>query len=244
MSRFTRVREVATSSATTGAEAFLPRRLLNSEPVALLQRVAIIPAKLINTSRNLVRAAETIPVLVAKAQVVLDNIEILVSRVADVSAGAAMSVESVDAICVEANAAMRCVQQLEARVEILVGRCEPVLAAASEVDPDLVRATRDLMAQLQPVLTAMTSLSADTPAQAAALLSRSGPLLDQIDTIMMPLLGELHDAVPDVRDILPVVQRLEPVMVDVETRIAGLPGADRLLRRGERVIEDATSDGA
>ncbi|HEU5265607.1 MAG TPA: hypothetical protein VFU35_02860, partial [Jatrophihabitans sp.] len=82
-------------------------------------------------------------------------------------------------------------------------------------------------------------LDAEVASQAAQLLARTGPLLDQIDTVVLPVLNEMRGAVPDVRDILPVVQRLEPVMVDVETRIAGLPGSARLRKRGEREIADA-----
>ena len=94
------------------------------------------------------------------------------------------------------------------------------------------------------IVDAWTNPDAAFASQAAQLLARTGPLLDQVDAVVMPLLKEMRGAVPDVRDILPVVQRLEPVMVDVETRIAGLPGAARLRKRGEREIADAAPDCA
>ena len=95
-----------------------------------------------------------------------------------------------------------------------------------------------MVEKLQPLLRAATELDPDLPADAAELVRRTLPLLRELDALM-PLLREVQAAIPDVREILAVVTRLEPVMTDVETRIAGLPGSNRLLKRGEREIEAA-----
>lgn len=246
MSRLRKFQDIAASSVSAGIETLTPRRLLTStwvaEPVDLLRHAVAVPAALMSTGRELLRAAGKIPALVAEAQAIIAAVELLVHRIDVVSRHAAITVDNADATSIDAAACVQSVQQK--RVSVLIDRCEPLLGAVTAIDPALVRATDSLVARLHPLLAAATTVDADAATQAAALLSRSGPLLDQIDTIVMPLLGELHDAVPDVRDILPVVQRLEPVMVDVETRIAGLPGSARLRRRGEQVIDETTSKDA
>lgn len=237
---------IVASTVSASINTFTPRRLLAAtwvaEPIDLGRRVAALQTTVVSTGRDLLRAAEQIPNLVADTQAILDAFRLLLHRIDTISAHAAVTLDSADVTCTDAAASVRGVQQLEKQVTVLLDRCEPLLGAVTAIDPALVRATNDLVARLQPLLTAVTAVDAEAPAQAAALLSRSGPLLDQIDATLMPLLGELHDAVPDVRGILPVVRRLEPVMVDVETRIAGLPGAARLRRRGQVVIDEAMSD--
>ena len=71
--------------------------------------------------------------------------------------------------------------------------------------------------------------------------SQSLPLIEELDATLKPLLQDLQGAVPDIGEILAVITRLEPVVTDVETRIAGLPGAGRLRRRGQREIEAAAT---
>lgn len=195
---------------------------------------------LLNAGQGMLHSVEQVPAIVARMQAVVGAVEGLVRRVDAVVARAGVVVENVDAMRADADATVLAVQQIERQASMLVDRCEPLLGAVIEIDPKLVRATQGLVERLQPLLTAATSLDPKVPGQAAQLLTRSGPLLDRVDATALPLLTEMQAAVPDVRDIL--VQRLEPVMVDVETRVAGLPGAARLCRRGEGEIERANSD--
>ena len=112
----------------------------------------------------------------------------------------------------------------------------------SQIDTGLVKASVAALDRLQPLLDAASLLSPQLPADAADLIQRSRPLLDDAASMLMPMLPEIRASIPDVRRILEVVEGLGPVMTDVETRIAGLPGAGLMRKRGEREIERAAEE--
>jgi hypothetical protein len=186
-------------------------------------------------------AVEQIPALLLRVDSVITAIELLIVRAGTVTDEAHQVVARVERTRAEAALVVQAAADLEKVADGLLAELQPLLAAVVEVDPGLVRAVTRLMDQAQPLLAVAGALDPNTAAEAADLLTLSRPLVEQISPLVLPLLREMRAAVPDVRDILPVVQRLEPVMVDVETRIAGLPGAARLRKRGEREIEEATS---
>jgi hypothetical protein len=218
-----KLRAVAASSITAAIETFTPRRLLYSsgtaEPVDFVQRLVSAPVTLSRSGRVLLRELVGLPGLVQRVSALVDGAEAVLGRLERLIEGAESSIACLDAVRVDAAVQTGAICRLRERVDSIIVRCEPVLAAVADVDPALVRATAELLTELRP-------------------------LFDRADDLVGPLMDELHDAIPDVRDILPVVKRLEPVLVDVETRIAGLPGSARLRRRGEHVIDKASDADA
>jgi hypothetical protein len=190
----------------------------------------VLGRRVVRAGRGLLITAEQVPKLMARVMAIIEAIEVLVLQVQAVTSAADQVLARVESTRAGAALAVDNVMTLQAEVATFVDALQPLLSAFTEIDPQLVRAVTGLTDRLQPLLTALTKVDADTPVEVAQLLHRT-----------MPLMAEMRAAVPDVREILPVVQRLEPVMVDVETRIAGLPGASHLLRRGERKIEEAGS---
>ena len=210
-------------------------------PVRMLRAVAAGPGAAVSATNRtaealiaMMRAAEQVPGLLLRVQKIVTAAELIVVQVTTVTAEAEAVVAQVERTRAAAAIVVADVSVVAERDTELVARLQPVLAAVSDIDPDLVRTLTAVLDRLQPLLGAASALNADVPVEAAQLLHRSLPLLEQMDKLVLPLLAEMRAAVPDVREILPVVRRLEPVMVDVETRIAGLPGPARLRRRGER----------
>ena len=208
-------------------------------PTKWARAVLHTPVRLINAGQDLVHATEQLPALVARIRAFVEAADALLDRVGVITSRADAAVSDVEVTRSDAHAVVQAARQTEQRLRTLLTQLQPLLAAAADIDPASVREIDDLVQRLRPTLRACADPDAAFASQAAQLLARTGPLLDQVDAVVMPLLKEMRGAVPDVRDILPVVQRLEPVMVDVETRIAGLPGAARLRKRGEREITDA-----
>jgi hypothetical protein len=172
--------------------------------------------RLLAAGRAALLALEGLPLLIGRIALLVTAVEDLVRRAdrlvaatEQVRAEAAEVVGRVELTRAQAAGVVERAGALEADVARLVQTARPLLAALAEVDPELVRTA----ARISP------------------------RLLSDLDALVQPLLVELRAAVPDVRAILPVVERLVPVLVDVETRIAGLPGASRLRKRGEREIE-------
>ena len=209
-------------------------------PRALLDR----GTRIWQTGRAVAAAIEGIPALLDRVNLLVTSAEIVVVHVDAVTSAAQDVAVRVDETQLLARAIATRVDTLQRRIGRLVDAIDPLLASAQQIDPTLVTALSGIAEQLQPLLSALTRLDSSVPQTASSLLTKSAPLVDQIETVILPLLRDMLAAVPDVRGILPVVQRLEPVMVDVETRIAGLPGASLLRKRGEREIDEATAEPA
>jgi hypothetical protein len=189
--------------------------------LSLPRRSSAATWRVAQAAAGLVRAAEQVPIMLIRVDALLTAVEVLVRQASETSSAAAGLVARVDGV---QAAAVRVVGEIDAvqqRAGRLVASIEPLVAVMSEIDVSLVRSTVRIVDDLQPLLQAMTLLKPD--------------LVDE-------LLGELKDNIPDLREILAVVTRLEPVLTDVETRIAGLPGAALLRKRGEREIAAAEAD--
>jgi hypothetical protein len=214
-------------------------RLSISTPAAALGAGLSVGRRLARTGQNALGALQQVPAMLSRIEELLTAAELVVVRIDTVTGKAQHVVARVQRTRVEAALVVQAAADLEKLSGSLLTDLQPLLAAAADIDPALVQAVTRLVDQLQPLMSVAGGLDPNIPAEASDLLMRSRPLVEQFSTLILPLLSEMRAAVPDVREILPVVQRLEPVLVDVETRIAGLPGAGRLRRRGEREIEEA-----
>ena len=196
------------------------------------------------TAHAVTAAVDLIPALIERVELLVSSAEVVMVHVDAVTSAAQDVAVRVDETQLLARAIATRIDALQRRVGRLVDGVEPLLASVEQIDPALVTAMTDIVTRLQPLLSALARMDSTVPQAASTLLARSLPLIDQVDTVVVPLLREMRDAVPDVRGILLVVTRLEPAMVDVETRIAGLPGASLLRKRGEREIDDGATQSA
>lgn len=224
----------------------------------IVRRAGAFPLTASSTALRLWRAAhglllatEAVPVLLSRIAALLSAAEQRVQAIADLTVQAGVVTAGVDALRSEAGEVTARVDALRAyasgisaqaeslvqRADTMLERAEPMLAAVSEIDPDLIRGLTVLTGQLVPILELTASLNPGVADEAAELVHESLPLVRQM-AAFLPLLEQMRQALPQVQEILEAVQRLEPVMVDVEKRIAGIPGAGFMLRRGEREIEE------
>jgi hypothetical protein len=203
----------------------LPRRSIETAG-----RVALAAA-------GLLRAAEQVPILMIRVEALLTAVEITVRQTDETISAARTVVGQVENVRVEATRVVGEIDTVQQRAARLVETIEPLVAVASTIDPALVRSTVKILDDLQPLLRSFTLLAPDVVDNAMQLVRRVLPMVEKLDPIMEPLLVELVASLPEIREILAVVTRLEPVMTDVETRIAGLPGAGLMRKRGEREIE-------
>ncbi len=207
-------------------------------------RVALsVPRDVLNTVGRVRRAAggvltaiEQAPELVRRVSVLIAEAESVAARWNVAAATAARAVEGIDGVRAEAELLIRTAEAMRMRAEDLIDAVEPLVTVAGEIEIDMLRTAA---ARLQPLLGALGSVDVALPADVADIVGRTRPLIEQVEHFILPLIHEARAAIPDVREILPVVQRLEPVMIDVETRIAGLPGSGRMRKRGAKEIEDA-----
>jgi uncharacterized protein YoxC len=212
-----------------GLVLLVPRRT-----VASTLRVA-------RATTGLIQAAEQVPALVARTEAILTAVETLLVQINEVTVAAGDVAVRVDEVRANASRVAGSVDTVQQRASRLVAAIEPLVAVVSEIDVALFRSSMRLVEDLQPLLRAATLLPPDLPKEAAELVRQSLPLIEELNATLKPLLGDLQGAIPDIGKILAVIMRLEPVVTDVETRIAGLPGAGRLRRRGQREIEAAAN---
>lgn len=196
-----------------------------SRAMALPNAAVGLAWRVSQAAQGVLGAAERVPLLVTRVEVLLSAIEALVLRADQAAVG----------------------------VEKVTARADDVRAAAGEVAVRAASLTAVVDAEVEhalaitrPLLDAAAALDPEFPVEGAALVHSALPVVDDVRTellpLLLPLLAELRAAVPDLREILSVVQRLEPAMTGVETRLAGLPGAGLLRKRGEREMEDAERD--
>jgi hypothetical protein len=207
------------------------------------QRAAGGAWRIVRAGSGLLAAAEQVPGLIVRVQTLLSAMEALVLRAGELTMLAGDAVVSIERVRADAERVIEDVDVLHRRTGALISSIEPMARVAADVDLHLVRVSLSMLDRLMPLLTSVTQVDPELPGEAAELVHRSLPLLEEASTSLIPLLREAHAVMPDISQILSVVTRLEPVLTDVETRIAGLPGAGLLLKRGERAMEDADTEG-
>jgi ABC-type transporter Mla subunit MlaD len=179
-----------------------------------------------------------------RADAVIGEIEGLIGRGAALLAEVEPSVHTAVPLLRTVSAIdPRMVKQLVRLADLtdVVIRLRPLLEATGELDPALVRG----FGNLQPLMTSLGQLDDQMTGQFAGayadVLHRLPTLLAQMTDDVVPSLGTLATAVPDVQELRQIVTRLEPMLVDVELVLAGMPGAGRMRRRGERELEDSSA---
>ncbi|MCU1689570.1 MAG: hypothetical protein JWN20_1498, partial [Jatrophihabitantaceae bacterium] len=120
----------------------------------------------------------------------------------------------------------------------LVVRLEAVIADAQEALA-AARAAIDRVSRSVDGAEAVRSHVQDLVDRARDLESTVEGSLTPALPILAPLIREARAVLPELRGVLPILQRLEPVFVDMETRMAGVPGASRMLKRGEKELDES-----
>jgi ABC-type transporter Mla subunit MlaD len=153
-----------------------------------------------------------------RAAVVLDAIEDMPARV-DVVIGQAEPLASrVDAVVDRAEPVAARIEALLDRAEEVPDRIEALLVRAGAV----TSAIEALVASVQPVVTVLAELDPKVVEQ----------LVTDV-TEVLPAIRSLEQLVPVVSGLGDQVTNLDRTVADVGAMLGGIPGAARLLKRGE-----------
>jgi ABC-type transporter Mla subunit MlaD len=180
--------------------------------LAVPRRVPGVGIRVGRAAAGLLAAAEQVPLLVARGDAVLARAEPFVAL---------------------ADAALSHAEALVARAGEIAERADRTAAGVDAVRADAAAATREvdalrrradaLLGAVEPLVATVSAVDPDLPAEASRLVRRALP------------------PVTELADLMPLLREVQELLVDVETRFAGLPGAGLLRRRGERELEDTAA---
>lgn len=193
-----------------------------------------------------VEAVGRVPRLLAEVEALVAGVSGTVGTVDGLVAGVAGTVGTVDVILGRADVAVAAVDGVLATGQHAVDSSAVLIASATGVTEGARTLVDDLAGPLERLLPTLTGL-ADTVDRLVAehgvnvgrvladalpvVLPRVPRLLDQLEGVVVPDLEQVARDLVTVRDL---VVRLEPSVYDLQVRLAGLPGAALLKRRGSR----------
>ncbi|MCW2778707.1 MAG: hypothetical protein JWN17_2432 [Frankiales bacterium] len=194
---------------------------------AVLAAVEPLPAVLGQVLRQAAGVVEDLGPVAASAAAVVGEIRPLVLDVGATVAGAGAGLQEVVRLTAS-------VAGVEERIRRVVTDLEPLLSALAALDPALPSHLASVLADAVPLLAGVRDLPQDLLDEALATLRRLPSLLDDVEGRVLPSVESLEGLVPVVAQLGVGVGNLNVVVADVGALLGGIPGASRLVRRGER----------
>ena len=176
---------------------------------------------------------------------VTDKADHSIGEIDRVTGKADYSIGEIDRVTDKADHSIGEIERVTHRAESTVTAADELLAWARQLvallDPP-VRGSAGPLTRLSEVLTP------DLVEMLPGVLRRLPPLVIRASDDLFPALEVLQDVTPDVRTLKEVVERLEPVVVELQQTLMGVPGAGLLKRRGsshenaEKPTEESIAD--
>jgi len=138
-------------------------------------------------------------------------------------------VEGIESVLEQATHVATRAARIADRAEPIADRIEALLDRA-EVVPDRIDALLDRSSAVADAVTALVADANATLAQVRPTLD-AGLVQDVVD--LLPALRSLEQLVPVVSQLGAQVDNLDRTVADVGALLGGIPGAARLLKRGE-----------
>ncbi|WP_091552258.1 hypothetical protein [Micromonospora pattaloongensis] len=190
---------------------------------------------------------DEIEALVKRINGVVDRAEVLLTRADVVVEDAEEAAVRVAAIATAATAAVEEATRMAAAVAVVVTNAEQVAAEAGTLvagGTELADQARQLLSAYEPTLRRAAPMAGRfveqlTPEEVDAairLVDELPALTRHITADVLPILATLDRVGPDIHELLEVTR-------DLRLAVAGIPGLQRLIRRGEDRLadEDAAS---
>ena len=224
--------------------------------VAAVQLVVAEADETVASARGTVARADTAIVAVGD---VTDRAGARIDAVGEVTDRAGARIDAVGEVTAKADGAISSVRDVTGRADGVLSRADglvggaegllhqlqPLLDAFADLPADalqhaVVVAARvldalpdELLDRLPDLLAAAASaLDTDSTSAVARLVREAPGLLDQLDDVVLPAYQLFSDVVPEVVALRELSERFEPVVLDLATRVAGLPGMKRAKKRG------------
>jgi len=224
--------------------------------VAAVQLVVAEADETVASARGTVARADTAIVAVGD---VTDRAGARIDAVGEVTDRAGARIDAVGEVTAKADGAISSVRDVTGRADGVLSRADglvggaegqlhqlqPLLDALADLPADalqhaVVVAARvldalpdELLDRLPGLLAAAASaLDTDSTSAVARLVREAPGLLDQLDDVVLPAYQLFSDVVPEVVALRELSERFEPVVLDLATRVAGLPGMKRAKKRG------------
>ena len=152
-----------------------------------------------------------------------------IEQIDRVTGKADTSIGDIDRVTDKAGESIGSIDDVTARASTTVGQADELLGWARRLVSAIDKPVRDLAVPLARIAEQLPPEAWDA---IPGLVTRLPPLLERVTDELFPALHVLEDVAPDVRMLRDVVERLEPVVVELQQTLSGLPGAGLLKRRG------------
>lgn len=214
--------------AAVGAPVLLPARVfgLLDEVGDLLADLRGSAARVRALLDELERIPATVDALLGQVDAVLTEVRPLPSQVDAVLAAVRPIPGQVQQVLHDAGGVVADARVLPQRVTAVL---DDVEVAVTGVQPTLA-----VLQQAQALLTAMSALDPALADDVTRLLRTLPPIMERVDEQVLPAVAALEGLVPVVAKLSVTVDNLDHQVVEVGSLLGGIPGAGRLLKRGER----------
>ncbi len=176
----------------------------------------------------LLDAVEGIP---ARLDVMLTNADLLSARIEGVLDTADELTEQMGSVLKRTDALTRKVDRIAADASETLASVQPAVASIGALP---VEAVARLVEDLGALLTGARGLDPGLVGEATSAVRAVPALMAVVEADLLPALAQLEGLVPVVAQLGVQVDHLDGTVADVGALLGGIPGAARLLKRGER----------
>lgn len=185
--------------------------------VAVLEEVEVVLASVVPIPDRVEAVLARVEPVVPRVEDVLVAVEGVPPRVEVLLGSVTETVDAVRPVLTAATRHTKAAGVAIAQVQGLLADAEPLLRTAARLDPAVLEGLVTVLEQAEMVLASTVRLS----------------LVERVEAEVIPAVSSLEGLVPVVARLAVVVDNLNEQVNDVGGMLGGIPGASRLLKRGE-----------
>jgi hypothetical protein len=200
-------------------------------PLAAVHSVEQTVEQLSTVARRALALLDAVEGIPARIERVLTTAEQVAARVEAVVVTTEALTTQVGAVLKKANALTGKVDRVVTDAASTLASVSPAVEHVAALEADLLAT---LVADLSVLLAGVRALDPGLVDHGTASLRAVPTLMTTVDEQLLPALAQLEALVPVVAQLGVHVDHLDGTVHDVGALLAGIPGAARLLKRGER----------
>ncbi len=187
-----------------------------------------LPLTAVHSLEHLVEQLSTVA---TRALLLLDAVDSLPARIDVVLTNAELLSARLEGVLVTAEALTRKVNRIATDAAGTLASVQPAVAAIGALP---AAAVAGLVEDLGALLAGARELDPGLVGEATGAVRAVPALMEVVETDLLPALAQLEGLVPVVAQLGVQVDHLDGTVADVGALLGGIPGAARLLKRGER----------